>query len=259
VSPPLAGPQSIVLDSAGNLYVADNGAKIVKVTPSGAATTITTNCDTCGGGNVSMGNALAIDSSDNLYLADASAVFKITQAGKVTTFAGSTCGGGTLVTVAGVAIDGSCNVYAADSSNNEVYKISPTGSIHSFASLTNPVAIAVDASGNVYVVASQASNEIYKITPAGTSSKFATCTLNGGASSCELSTLAVDKSGNIYALDTTAGTVGLVKASGGAMTDLFAMIPFPHDAVAGNGMAVDAAGDVFFSGENPATILEEEP
>jgi hypothetical protein len=51
----------------------------------------------------------------------------------------------------------------------------------------------------------------------------------------------------------------LVKASGGAMTDLFAMIPFPHDAVAGNGMAVDAAGDVFFSGENPATILEEEP
>ena len=80
---------------------------------------------------------------------------------------------------AGVAVDASGNVYVADTFNHQIRKITPAGVVStlagsttpgsadgtgSAASFNNPVGVAVDASGNVYV-ADFDNNVIRKITP----------------------------------------------------------------------------------------------
>ncbi len=74
----------------------------------------------------------------------------------------------TLTSPSGITADGSGNVYVVDVSNHRVRKISPTGVITAFAGtgtsgfsgdggqataakLNNPVGVAIDASGNVYI------------------------------------------------------------------------------------------------------------
>src|SRR3954452_14517330 len=91
-------------------------------------------------------NNLALDSSGNIYIADMvnNRIRKVTPAGMVTTFAGSgtygsTNGFGTSATVAapqGIAVDSSGNVYVGDSDNNMIRKITPAGSVSTFAGQT---------------------------------------------------------------------------------------------------------------------------
>ena len=88
-------PDGVVLDSAGNLYVADTGnSTIRKVTPAGVVTTLAGlpaiggNQDGTGSGAMfNLPRALTIDGSGNLYVADTgnASIRKVTPAGVVTT------------------------------------------------------------------------------------------------------------------------------------------------------------------------------
>jgi len=93
------GPSGLVVDVAGNAYVADSGySAIRRVSPGGIVTTVAggsgNNCS--GGSNDGLGSAarfcalrgLAIDASGILYAADGSTVRRVTPAGEVTTVAG---------------------------------------------------------------------------------------------------------------------------------------------------------------------------
>ena len=138
-------PTGIAVDILGNVYVADSqNALIRKITPQGIVSTL------AGSGAVGYANGLsenatffnptgvAIDSSGNVYVADTSnnAIRAISQAGVVTTLAGSTNGvagdvNGVGATArfnnpTGITIDTNGKIYVAEANNVNIRLITPT-------------------------------------------------------------------------------------------------------------------------------------
>lgn len=230
-------PRGVVLDASGNLYIADGiNNRIRKITPTGTVTTLAgsgTRGSTDGNGvsaQFDFPKGIAIDASGNLYVADDlnARIRKVTPTGTVSTLAGSTLGFADGVGTAaqfnrptGVAVDAAGNVYVADSKNHRIRKITSTGEVSTLAGSTEgiadglgtaakfsePVGVAVDASGNVYVTDSD-NNRIRKITPDGSVTTTAGGTLggftDGPAATARFNSpsgVAVDASGHIYLSD----------------------------------------------------------
>jgi len=136
----LNGPQSVAVDAAGNLYIADTANNRVRqVTPGGMIGTIGGNglagyaADGVPAVNTQVGNptGVAVDAAGNLYVADGSArVRKIYPSGIIATIAGTGARGYTgdggaatsarLSDPSAVAVDTTGNVYVADTLNNAV-------------------------------------------------------------------------------------------------------------------------------------------
>ena len=194
-------PVGMVIDSSGNLYIADTGNhKIRKVTAAtGIITTFAGSTIGYGGDNgqataaqLSSPYGIAIDSVGNIYIADSSnhRVRKVTAAtGVITTIAGNGVAGysgdGGQATLAqlntpyGVAVDGAGTVYIADYNNSRIRSVNPaTGVITTVAGtgssgfLGESVAattariwawgVFVDPAGNFYVV-DRYNNRIRKV------------------------------------------------------------------------------------------------
>jgi sugar lactone lactonase YvrE len=187
-------PTGIVLDSAGNVYVANRGNnRIMKIDTSGTVTTFAGNNGSglVDGTTAKFSNpyGLAIDSAGNIYVADSSnnAIRKITPGGVVSTVAGGTPGyqdgQGTNAKFnfpQGVVVDSYGNIYVADNANNRIRKIDTSGNVSTFAGgasgyrdgqgtnalFRNPVGIAIDSANNLYIADSN-NNAIRKIDTSG--------------------------------------------------------------------------------------------
>jgi len=208
-------PDSVAVDGAGNVYVADeNNSTVRKVTPGGMVTTL---AGLAGGPGSADGTesaarfnrplGVAVDSAGNVYVADCAndTIRKVTPAGGVTTLAGlagaqgSADGTGSAArfySPGGVAVDSTGNVYVADSYNHAIRKITPAGGVTTLAGLAGiagfadglgsaarfyvPASVAVDPAGNVYV-ADQFNQSIRKISPAGLVATLAGQVENAGS------------------------------------------------------------------------------
>src|SRR5437868_4268516 len=145
-------PSGVVVDSAGNTYVADTvNSTIRKITPAGVVTTLAGLAGSTGSANgtgstarFNFPGALAVDSANNIYVADTDAgtIRKIAPSGVVSTFAGSFVKFGSQNGTGSaarfnlpndVAVDSSNNVYVADTNNCTIRKITPAAAVTTLA------------------------------------------------------------------------------------------------------------------------------
>ncbi len=258
-------PASVAVDGSGNVFVADYFNQTIRqITPAGVVSTIAGSAGSPGNTDGTGTNAtffypagIAVDSADNLYVADSAndTIRKIAPAGTnwvTSTIAGvpgnfpgapgnygSADGTGTNATFfypSGITVDSADNLYVADSGNDTIRQIIPVGNnwvVTTIAGLAgnngsadgtgtnaqfyDPQDIAVDSAGNLY--ASDTGNEIIrKITPAGTN----------------------------WVVSTIGGLVRSVGSADGAGSA--AQFYAPH------GVAVDNAGNVYVADFHNNTI-----
>ncbi len=295
----LAGPSGMKVDATGNLFIADIlNHRIRKISPNGIIATVAGNGTPGYSGDVgpatsaqlTFPSGVAFDASGNLFIADTgnSRIRKILPNGIIFTVAGggtSGLGDGGPATIAqldhpySLAFDGSGNLFIADSGNARIRKIAPNGTITTVAGggtglgdggaatsaqLNNPIALALDASGNLFIVEYD-SFRVRRVSPNGIITTFAgNGTLGysgdgGPATSAPLNGpagVAVDSSGKVFIADTAnnairaispSGTITTVAGNGiqgysgdgGLATGAQLYIPY--------GVAVDASGKVFIA------------
>jgi hypothetical protein len=146
-------PTGVVVDGAGNVYVADQGNnKIRKVTPGGVVSTLAGSgtrgaADGPGAGaSFNYPTGVAVDGAGNVYVADNSnqKIRKVTPGGVVSTLAGTGMVGATdgpgasasFYNPSGMAVDGASSVYVADYLNNKIRKLTPANGLASTPALT---------------------------------------------------------------------------------------------------------------------------
>jgi sugar lactone lactonase YvrE len=249
----LNGAGEIAVDSAGDLFIADNGGRNIRVvTPDGiirAFASIAASAPLPSGdhGPAVMANlqlafpgltnqgGLTVDSAGNLYIAETGAhrVRKVAPDGTITTVAGiggprctgpSTClplGDGGPATAAalsyptGVAVDGAGNLFIADSGNSRVRKVTPQGTISTYAGNGNAprfprgtddggpainaplfvLGVAVDSAGNL-LISEGSYADVRKVSPDGTITTLLSPT--GRAFLGFISAMTVDRAGNLF-------------------------------------------------------------
>ncbi len=188
----------LAVDSVGNVYAADSGAyRVRKITPNGTISTVagTGAAGSTGDGGLATAaklsamQLLAVDSADNLYIADTgnNRVRKVaagvmsTVAGVQTCCAVTTKAASTFIgSVQGMAFDAAGNMYVTSESANAIWKVAPDNSISIAAgngeagftgdglaggnSLYTPTGIVTDKAGNVYF-ADRFNNRIRELQP----------------------------------------------------------------------------------------------
>ena len=190
-------PMAVAIDASGNVFVGDVGnQRIRKVTPNGIVTTIAGSGDAAfadapsgPGANASFNGpaGVVVDSSGNIFVVDAEnhRIRKVTPNGIVTTIAGS---------------------------GNPAFADAPSGPATD-ASFLAPETLAIDASGNIFVV-DRGNHRIRKVSPSGAVTTLAGSGTGSGSavgafadgtgSAASFSSpmgVAVDASGNLFVTD----------------------------------------------------------
>jgi uncharacterized protein (TIGR03437 family) len=195
----LSLPSGIAFDSAGNLYIADQGnQRIRKVNTSGIIQTIagTGVSGFSGDGGPALSaqllnpSSVVVDASGNVYFSDNgnNRVRKIAPTGNISTVAGD----GTLATLSSpkdIALDSQGNLYVADFGNSVIRKLSGgalsiyagranlpgnygDGGAATAAKLNSPWGLSFDSAGDLFFTDS-GNNTIREVTAAGTISTIA--------------------------------------------------------------------------------------
>jgi len=297
-------PYDVALAGNGRLCVADTGNDAIRmVITNGLVTTVAGSSEQSGSVDITGSSArfnnpvgVAVDDTGNVFVADSGSdtIRMITSNGVVSTVAGSAnlagSANGTNDTARfnnpeGLAVDGQGDLYVADSGNNIIRKVTrdkvvtimagsagqpgSADGTNNTAQFNNPIGLAVDRAGNVYVADS--GNDTIRIVTAGgvvttlAGSAGQSGSADGTNSAARFnhpSGLAVDSAGNVYLADTGNSTIR--KVTSGAVVTTLAGSPGltgSADDITGtaryflpNGVAVDGAGTVYVADTGNSTI-----
>lgn len=215
-------PAGIALNSAGDLFIADNLSYRVRRVDhaSKMITTVAGNgdplweSDGVAATSTGMSSPLGVklDNQGNLYISEGNRVRKVDANGIITTVAGSTMNGGnqgstgdggkaTAALLFGpldTLIDSAGNIYIADNQNLKVRKIDTSGIISTYAGvfgpvstplgdggpaasayLGNPLGLAFDAAGNLYI--SETQGQVRKVAAPVSPNPVVTAVVNGAS------------------------------------------------------------------------------
>jgi uncharacterized protein (TIGR03437 family) len=276
----LNDPTAVALDPSGNLYIADSANNVVRmVTPSGTITTFAGDNTVGYSGDMALATGAQLsnpvgviaDTVGNVYIADSgNDVIRQVYGGNIVTYAEG------FIQPEAVAVDSSGNLYVADTQGRRIVQYTNAGVYTTIAgsgnsgfsgdngpapnaALYDPMGLAVDAAGNVYI-ADTFNCRIRKVTPSGI---ITTIAGNGslyfsgdGGPAIQASMhfphgVAVDPSGNVYITDTVnavvrelQGTPPVVSTNGVVNAASFAtrISPGALATVFGSNFAVSNAG-----------------
>ncbi len=259
------GPEGVVIDSSGNIYVTDpQNNRVSKFTPEGQYI-LGWGSKGILNGQFNQSTGIAVDAKGNVYVTDAynNRVQKFSSTGQFITAWGSFgTGNGQFNYPYAVAVDSSGNVYVTDHYNHRVQKFSPSGQfITAWGSYGNsdgqfniPLGIAVDASDNVYVV----DYHTYRIQKFSSSGQFITKWEGPAYSGQEMKGfigITVDSYGYVYVSEIWGSHVYKFSPSGTLVTQF---------GTAGKGdgqfanpisdIAVDSSGNVFLVDRNNGRV-----
>ncbi len=253
----LAYQLGLAVSPTGELYIADSfNHRVRKVSANGIITTVagTGSPGYSGDGGPAQSaqinniNDVVLDADGNLYIADYGnyRIRKVSTNGIITTIAGTGSSGysgdggqavnAQISTVWGMALDSSGNFYFADYLNHRIRRVTPNGTISTVAGtgaygssgdggpaagaqLAYPLGIALDITGNLYLVDSD-NYAIRKVSSTGIINTIAGTGVRGfsgdagRATSAQISTtwgLAVDLSGNVYIADSGNNAIRVLK------------------------------------------------
>ena len=224
-------PQGVVVDGAGNAFVADSyNAVIRKISPGGVVSIYAGVPSNAGYQDGALASArfanpcgLALDSAGNLIVADSGnwALRKIGSDGTVSTLAGGPNYYGPMPSPVSVAVGANGTIYVLGQNSFDLYQVSPQGVASLLVPRTNPTtitngnqatvllgpnALTVGKDGNLYVV--DWATWIKKVTPAGVVSTLAGSANAGSADGTGSaasfkgpSGITVDAAGNLLLTD----------------------------------------------------------
>jgi sugar lactone lactonase YvrE len=267
----LSSPYGIALDAEGNLYVADsNNARIRKVTPEGAVSTVAGTTEGYLDGPVataqlSLPYGVVVDKKGVIYVAERSNRIRKIANGQVTTLAGTGDAGfkdgpgaeAQFDLPSALALDANDNLYVADLNNHRIRRITPAGVVSTFAGSGNrdpvkrfadgqgiaagfnsPNGLVFDTSGNLYV-ADRSNNMIRQIKPDGTVVRYAGSTVSsdqdGPMANAFFKTphgIGIDGAGRLYIADTGNRLIRQIGTDGEVVTIAGETVPGFRDGKA---------------------------
>ena len=282
----LSSPSLIVLDAAGNLYIADTGNGRIRKVSNGIITTVAgsgrngSSDDGSPAVNAALNpGSVAVDVSGNLYVVDwNSCSIREISNGTISTIAGTgafpsnvACRPGSVDGPAlgvsfsfpwSVAVDNNGNVYVADEGANRVIEIA-NGIATAVLNPTtgpSPEGVAVDGAGNLYVADSSGVVELSNgmVTPllAPCRSIFGAKGDNGpaiNATSCNPTAVAPDVAGNLFIAESERvrkianGIITTIAGNGGTGFSGDGGPALQATLDGVRGLAVDPAGNVYLA------------
>jgi hypothetical protein len=244
--------ENIAIDGAGNVWIANGGARSVSELSSSGS--FLSGASGYTGGGLYGPGPIAIDESGDAWTTSQNCVTELSSTGVVLSGSTGYTGGG-IYTPVGIAIDGSGNAWVANSLGNSVTKLSSTGSILSGPSgytgggLDFPQGIAIDASGNAWIT-NAISNTLTKISNSGSFLSGANGYSGGGLNASF--DIAIDTYGNAWATN-LGGSASEFSNAGAALSG---SAGFTGGGLSSpSGISVDGSGNVWIANIN-GTITE---